>query len=155
MSCFCCIEKWISYMYPYRLRILFPRRPLQSIEQSSLCYTVGPYQLSVLNTVVCICQSQSSTLSLSPLPRGNHKLVLYMWLYFWSLLRSPVSIGDERRARWQRFGERVGGEWETWLRREGERWNSSLCGKQIWGEFLEDKGAQKLEVLFSPPLSVI
>ena len=29
-------------------QILFPHRPLQSIEQSFLCYTVGPYQLSIL-----------------------------------------------------------------------------------------------------------
>ena len=29
-------------------QILFPYRSLQSIEQSSLCYTVGPYQLSTL-----------------------------------------------------------------------------------------------------------
>ena len=49
-------------------QILFPYRPLQSTEQSSLCYTVGPYQLSILHIVVCICQSQSPTLSL-PHPR--------------------------------------------------------------------------------------
>ena len=38
-------------------QILFPFRLLQNIEQSSLCYTVGPCWLSVLNIVVCICQS--------------------------------------------------------------------------------------------------
>ena len=48
---------------------LFPYRSLQSIEQSSLCYTVGSYQLSILYIVVCIYQSQSPSLcpSLSPL----------------------------------------------------------------------------------------
>ena len=43
--------------------ILFPYRLLQSIEQSSLCYQ-GSYQLSILYTVVCICQCQSPSLSL-------------------------------------------------------------------------------------------
>ena len=30
-----------------------------NIEQSSLCYTVGPCWLSILNTAVCTCQSQT------------------------------------------------------------------------------------------------
>ena len=34
--------------------ILFPFRLLQNIEQSSLCDTVDPGWLSILNTVVCI-----------------------------------------------------------------------------------------------------
>ena len=54
------------------------KSPLQSIEQSSLCYTVGPYQLSILYIVVCICQSQSPNLSLPPLPCGKHKFVFYI-----------------------------------------------------------------------------
>ena len=43
-----------GYMYIYLLlfKILFPYRPLQSIEYSSLCYTVGPYSLSILYIVV-------------------------------------------------------------------------------------------------------
>ena len=40
-------------------QILFPFRLLQSIEQSSLCYTVGPCWLSILNIVVCTCQAQT------------------------------------------------------------------------------------------------
>ena len=36
-------------------QILFPIRLLQSIEQGSLCYTVGPCGLSILNTAVCTC----------------------------------------------------------------------------------------------------
>ena len=61
-------------------QILFPYRSLQSIEQTSLCYTVvSPYQFSILYIVVCICQSQSSNLSLpSSLTPGNHKFVLYI-----------------------------------------------------------------------------
>ena len=34
---------------------LFLFRLLQSIEQSSLCYTVGPCWLSILNIAVCTC----------------------------------------------------------------------------------------------------
>ena len=42
-------------------QILFPYRSLQSIEWCSLCYTVGPYQLSILYTVVCICGEGNGT----------------------------------------------------------------------------------------------
>ena len=40
----------ISFLF----QILFPFRLLQDIEYSSLCYTVGPYGLSILYIVVCI-----------------------------------------------------------------------------------------------------
>ena len=40
-------------------QILFPIRLSQSTEQSSLCYTVGPCWLSILNIAVCACQSQT------------------------------------------------------------------------------------------------
>ena len=48
-----------------------PQTPLPSvlpdnIEQSSLCYTVSPFWLSVLNTVMCTSPSQIPNLSLSP-----------------------------------------------------------------------------------------
>ena len=43
---------------------LFSFGLLQSIRQSSLCYIVGPCWLSILNIVVCTCQSQTSNLSL-------------------------------------------------------------------------------------------
>ena len=36
-------------------QILFPFRLLQSIEQSSLCCTVGPCWLYILYIVECIC----------------------------------------------------------------------------------------------------
>ena len=49
-------------------QMLFPYRPLQSIEQSSLCYTVGPYQISILYIVMSICQSQPFNLSLPLFP---------------------------------------------------------------------------------------
>ena len=55
---------------------LFPYRSLQSTEYSSLCYTVCPYQSSILYIVVCICQSPN--LSLSPLSPSKHKFVFYI-----------------------------------------------------------------------------
>ena len=45
-------------------QVLFPFRLLQDIEQTSLCYTVDPYWLSILNMAVCTCQSQTPNLSL-------------------------------------------------------------------------------------------
>ena len=36
-------------------QILFPFRLLQSIEQSSLCYTAGPCWLPILNIAVSTC----------------------------------------------------------------------------------------------------
>ena len=45
--------------------------------------TVGPYWLSVLFIVVCICSSQPPNLSLSSLlPFGNYKCFLCLWVYF-------------------------------------------------------------------------
>ena len=36
----------------------FPIKLLHNIEQSSLCYSVGPCWLSILNKAVCTCQHQ-------------------------------------------------------------------------------------------------
>ena len=44
-----------------RFQILCPFRLLQNVEYSSLCYTVGPCWLSILNIVVCICLAQTPT----------------------------------------------------------------------------------------------
>ena len=62
-------------VYIYTL-ILFPYGPLQSIERCSLYNAVGAYWLSILYTVISICQPQASNLSLLPcLLPGNHKFV--------------------------------------------------------------------------------
>ena len=42
----------ILYIYPLFFKILLPYRPLQSIQQSSMCYIVGSYQLSILYLVL-------------------------------------------------------------------------------------------------------
>ena len=54
------------------LQTPLPHRPSQNTEQSSLCYTVGPCQLSILYTAVCTWQSQASSSSLpTPYPCNN------------------------------------------------------------------------------------
>ena len=45
-----------THLY-FLFQIIFHYRLLQDIEQSSLCYTVGLHCLSVLYTIVCICDS--------------------------------------------------------------------------------------------------
>ena len=52
--------------------ILFWQRSLQNIQQSSLCYTVVSYQLSIVYMLECICQFQSPNLPSLPYPFGNH-----------------------------------------------------------------------------------
>ena len=61
-------------LYIHSFSDSFPYRLLENIKYSSLCYIVGPFQLSILSIVVYICQSQSPNLSLlSTFPFGNHK----------------------------------------------------------------------------------
>ena len=43
---------------------LFPSRLPHIIEQGFMCYIVGPCWLSILNTAVCTCPSQTPRLSL-------------------------------------------------------------------------------------------
>ena len=65
------------------LQTLFPYRSLQCAEKSSLCYTVGPHQLSILYIVVCICPVLPfiPLIQLSPLVTisftqyGNHSFI--------------------------------------------------------------------------------
>ena len=49
------IHIYVSILF----QILFPFKLLHNIEQSSLCYTVGPCWLSILNIAACTCQSQT------------------------------------------------------------------------------------------------
>ena len=50
----------------FQILLLF--KLLQSIKQSSLCYTVGPCWLSILNIAVCTHKPQTPSLSVPPLP---------------------------------------------------------------------------------------
>ena len=67
------IHTYISILF----QILFPHRLLQNTEQSSLCYIVGPCWLSILYIVVCICQSQTPSLSLTPVVVSKYALFIY------------------------------------------------------------------------------
>ena len=54
------IHKHVSILFQIR----FPFWLLQNIQQHSLCYTVSPCWLSILNIAVSTCQSQTPNLSL-------------------------------------------------------------------------------------------
>ena len=63
------VNQLYIYIYPLFFSFfqsLFPYSPLRSIEQSSLCYPVGLYQLSVLYLVVGTDQSHSPSLPSPP-----------------------------------------------------------------------------------------
>jgi len=60
---FWCTIQWFNYTGIYSYSFLYSL--LQSIEYSSLCYTVGPC-LSVLNIIVCICYLIDVLIWISP-----------------------------------------------------------------------------------------
>ena len=66
-----------SYIYiHYFLHIIFYHVLSQETGYSSLCCTVGPHCLSILNTIVCIYQPQTPHPSHSlPPTLANHKYV--------------------------------------------------------------------------------
>ena len=72
--------------------ILFPYRLLQSIEYSSLCYTVGPCWLSILHILVCICQSQPPNSSLPFIFSPWQSQVRSLLLFYvpWDIWRERV-----------------------------------------------------------------
>ena len=61
-----------------------PSRLPHKIEQSSLCYSVGPCWLSILNIAVCTCQSQTPNLFPISLPSSLITIVcsLSIWVCF-------------------------------------------------------------------------
>ena len=71
----------VTHIYTVFFNILFHRGLSQDSEYSSLCYTLGPCCLPILNEIACIHQPQSPSASLSlppPHSLGNHKSVLYV-----------------------------------------------------------------------------
>ena len=92
---------------------ILPQTPLPSrlphnIEQSSLCYTVGPYWLSILIITVSACWSHTPYLiTLSPPSNPHHLTISQMATSFnppdrlWVVLPHPV-------ARWGVWAE---GRW--------------------------------------------
>jgi len=79
---------------PGRVSIL-PQTPLPSrlphnIEQSSLCYRVGPCWLSILNTVACTCPSQTLII---PSPDPSPTTTIGSLLLFFYFFHSSKRIG--------------------------------------------------------------
>ena len=73
-----CEERYLkcSFFFFY---ILFLYGLSQEVGYSSLCFTVGPCCLSVLNVIVCILSTPySQPILLFPRPLGNHKSHLYV-----------------------------------------------------------------------------
>ena len=62
--CYTAVTQFYIYILSH---ILFHCGFSQDMEYSSLCYTVGPYCLSILYIAVCICSSQTPSPS-SPAP---------------------------------------------------------------------------------------
>ena len=52
-------ESFIHILVSILFQIIFPIILLHNIEQSSLCYQVGPHWLFHLNRAVCTCQSRT------------------------------------------------------------------------------------------------
>ena len=80
---FRCTAKRFSYTYIciyFFFQILFPFLLLNNIAQSSLCCTVGPGWLSILNLAVCTCQSKLSNYP-SPIPLAILLFILLLKLY--------------------------------------------------------------------------
>ena len=79
------------YVYLYPLFFgFFPFRLLQSIEQNSLCYTVGSHQLSVLYIVVYICYPILPIHSTHPHTPSIHAYILYTYVSISALQGSSL-----------------------------------------------------------------
>ena len=71
----------VTDIYTFFLKYSFPLWFTQEIGYSSLCYTVGPCCLSILNVIVCIYQP--------PIPR---KIWIASWICVSSLHRSHANL---------------------------------------------------------------
>ena len=97
---FRCTIKYISYTGTCIHSFFIDSFPIQSIEQSSLCYTVGSCQLPFLYIVMCMCQCHS------PNPSPIHPLCVCV-----SESRSVVSDSlqsHEQYSPWNSPGQNNG-----------------------------------------------
>ena len=78
--------------------ILFHYGLLHDIECSSLGYTVGPCRLSILYTVVYICQSQTPNLSLPHLTPQCSQQHYLQWPRHGSNLNVPQQMNGYKRC---------------------------------------------------------
>ena len=70
------VTQLFIHIYTFFFYILFHYGLSQDIQYSSLCYTLRPCCLSILNIMVCIYQPQTPNPSLPHTPPlGNHKSV--------------------------------------------------------------------------------
>ena len=73
------------YIYIYILyQILLPRRLLQNIVQSSLCYTVGPCWLSILNIAVGVVSDMYTICT--------PKFICYFLFYYFYMLNGILKL---------------------------------------------------------------
>ena len=73
----------------------FPIRLLQNIEQCSLCYTVGPGWLSVLNIAVYTCQPPTSVTSVTIIVLKNIVFITYLQTWFVTKVASHRNGGKK------------------------------------------------------------
>ena len=91
-------------------QILFPLRLSHYIEQSTLCYTVGPCWLAIINIAVCTCQSLKlslpPTLSLMVTTSSFSKSVSLLktcFLFFFRLYFPNTLKKSVRKVAWFMF----------------------------------------------------
>ena len=144
---------WISKMIPFYICIFFFR--FFSIKGycktlNFLCYTVGPYCLSILYTVVCILNPNSQFIhSTPPFPFGNYKFRRRQWH------PTPVLLPGKSHGQRSLVGCSPWGHWGSdftftfmhWRRKwqptpvflpgesQGRR---SLVGCHLWGRTESD-----------------
>ena len=95
-----------------------PSRLPRNIEQSSICYTVGPCWLSVLNTAICTCPFQANYVFPPSFPQTtiNSSLSLFTIAKTWQQPKCP----------WQRKKDVVHIYNRILLSHEKE-WNNAIC----------------------------
>ena len=86
----------LCYTYLQSPQTPLPSRAPHNTEQSSMCHTVVPCWLSILNIAVCTCSSQTPKLPLSPYPlaaislstksttafKNSFCLLIHFWLHW-------------------------------------------------------------------------
>ena len=112
-------------------QILFPYRSLQSIEQSSLCCIVGPYQLSILYIVVC-----SFLENFIIIFKFLNFLFIYFWLRWVFVAARGLSLVEANRGYSSLWCTGFSLRWLLLLQSTGSRHvGFSSCGtwaQQLW-----------------------
>ena len=129
----------VIHIYTFFFPILFHCGLFHEIRYSSLCYTVGPCCLSILNVLVCIYQPQtrSPSLSLPPWQPQVGCLCLWVWkLGFWWFQTHPIP--EQHFACWTTINFSLhtwlwdGGEWVCDVRGPGAEAFSASASSPAW-----------------------